>query len=532
MTTLEPVPEPPLFSIVTPVYDPPVEVLRNTVMSVLDQDFEHWEMILVDDRSPNQAVRDVLRELAATDSRLRVIEREHNGHIAVASNDGVDAARGEFIALLDHDDLLERHALSRMATAITEHPDADYLYSDEDKVDDEGHHYDEFRKPVWSPERLRGQMYTCHFSVLRTSLVRRVGRFRQGYEGSQDHDLVLRVTERARRVVHVPEVLYHWRTIPGSAAADADAKPYAALAGRQAVQDQLDRLGIAGTVEHGPAPGLYVTRRRLDPDRRVSLVVPTIGSAGLVWGVRRVFVVEAIRSLLQHTEHDNLEIVVVYDVPTPPRVLEELRDIAGDKLVLVPFDGPFNFSRKMNVGVLRATGDRIVLLNDDVSARSNHWLEELVAPLEEPDVGMTGARLLFSSDTIQHVGHLYAGGHFQHIALHTPASSLGEFGVLAINREVSGVTAACAAIRRDTFLDVGGFSEELPVNFNDVDLSFKVRRLGKRIVMVVPCELYHFESRTRERQVDDWERLAVQRRWGVPRVDPYVPARPQRTAKT
>lgn len=515
----------PLFSIVTPVYSPPVEVLRNTVQSVLDQDLDDWELILVDDCSPEPAVRETLRDLAATDDRIRVIERETNGHIVAASNDGVDAASGTFIALLDHDDLLEPHALSTMAAAIADHPDADYLYSDEDKVDDEGRYYDEFRKPVWSPERLRGQMYTCHFSVLRTSLVRRVGRFREGYDGSQDHDLVLRVTERARRVVHVPEVLYHWRTIPGSAAADVNAKPYAAIAGRQAVQDQLDRLGLTGTVEHGPAPGLYITHRTLDPGVRVSLVVPTIGSAGLVWGSRRVFVVEAIRSLLEHTEHDNLEVVIVYDQPTPQAVLEQLREVAGDKLVLVPFLEPFNYSRKMNLGVLRSTGERIVLLNDDVAARSNRWLEELVAPLDQPDVGMTGAKLLFSSDTIQHVGHYYAEGHYRHIALHSPGDSLGEFGVLAINREVSGVTAACAGIRRETFLEVGGFSESLPVNFNDVDLSYKVRRLGKRIVVVVPCELFHFESRTRERVVDDWERIAVQRRWGVPRVDPYVPLR-------
>jgi GT2 family glycosyltransferase len=517
----------PLFSIVTPVYDPPVEVLRNTIESVLAQEHTDWELILVDDCSPNPVVRQLLRAYAGREPRIKLIERATNGHIVAASNDGVDAARGRFIVLLDHDDLLTPNALRRNAAMIRRYDDVDYLYSDEDKVDDDGRHYDKFRKPEWSPERLRGQNYACHLSVLRASLVREVGRFHEGYDGSQDHDLILRVTERARRVVHIPEVLYHWRTIPGSAAADVDAKPYAAVAGRQAVQDHLDRLGFDSEVGHGPSPGLYTISRRLDPARRVSIVIPTRGSAGQVWGLRRVFVVEAVRAALAHTEHQNLEVVVVHDTVTPPEVLNQLREVAGDKLVLVPFDEPFNFSRKINLGALHATGDRLVFLNDDTEARSDRWLEELVAPLDEESVGMTGAKLCFSNDTIQHLGHRYDGGHYQHIAIYQPRAALGEFGVLANNREVSGVTAACSAIRRDVFEEVGGLAEVLPVNFNDVDFSYKVRRSGRRVVVVVGSELFHFESRTREPVVDDWERQIVLHRWGRPAQDDYVP-RPRR----
>jgi glycosyltransferase involved in cell wall biosynthesis len=516
----------PFFSIVTPVYDPPVDVLRDTVASVLAQDFDDWELILVDDCSPNPEVRPALAELAASDPRIRVIERETNGHIVAASNDGVSAAEGEFIALLDHDDLLVDVALSRMAKAIAKHPEADYLYSDEDKVDGEGNFYDTFRKPTWSPERQRGQNYTSHLSVLRTEVVRAVGGFHEGYDGSQDHDLVLRVTERARKVVHVPEVLYHWRTVAGSVASDVNAKPYAAIAGERAVQHHLDRLGIDAEVGQGPVSGLYTISRRLDPARRVSIVIPTMGSSGLVWGVRRVFVVEAVRSLLAHTEHENLEVVVVYDEPTPDAVMAELRELLGDRLVpVLSTEKKFNFSRKMNLGVVRASGDRIVLLNDDVEVRSDRWLEELVAPLDEPSVGMTGAKLYFSNDTIQHVGHRYAGGHYHHIAFNQPRSYLGEFGGCAINREVSGVTAACAALTRETYERVGGFSEALPVNFNDVDLSYKVhRRLGLRIVVVAQVELFHFESQTREARVEDWERRTVVQRWGRPGLDAYAPS--------
>jgi len=522
----------PLFSIVTPVYEPPVDVLADTIASVLAQDFEDWEWILVDDCSPTEAVRELIRDHATNDPRIRLVERETNGHIVAASNDGIDAARGEFIVLLDHDDLLTPNALSANATRIEGNEDVDYLYSDEDKVDDEGSLYDEFRKPDWSPERLRGQMYTSHLSVIRTEVVRRVGGFREGYDGSQDHDLALRVGEVARQVVHIPEVLYHWRAVVGSASADINAKPYATIAGANAVQDHMDRLGLAAEVGQGPVPGHYRITRRLDPALRVSIVIPTIGQSDLIWGSRRVMVVEAVRSLLERTSHDNLEVVVVYDEPTPPEVLTELREVAGDKLALVRFTRPFNYSEKMNVGCLRASGDRLVFLNDDVEVISDGWLEQLVAPLNEPDVGLTGARLYFSDATVQHAGHAYAGGHYLHPYRDLPRESYGPFGALIINREASGVTAACAAMRRETFVEIGGFSEALPANFNDVDLCYKVRLAGQRIVYVASVELYHFESRTRERAVHDWERNLVRSRWGIPLDDPYVPGlKPPRSAK-
>ncbi|MBA3781560.1 MAG: glycosyltransferase [Nocardioides sp.] len=513
----------PLFSIVTPVYNPPLDVLTDTIESVLDQDCDDWELILVDDCSPDPGVRKLLAAYAAKDARIRVIERETNGHIVAASNDAIDAARGTFVALLDHDDLLTPAALARNAQVIAGHDDVDYVYSDEDKVDDEGGFYDTFLKPVWSPERLRGQMYTCHLSVIRTDLVREVGGFREGYDGSQDHDLILRVTEKARRVVHIPEILYHWRVVPGSAAGSADAKPYAWIAGKKAVQDHLDRLGLAATADFGEHPGLYTLRRELDPDLGVSLVIPTIGKGGMIWGSQIVFVLEAVRTVMEKTRHPNLEIVVVYDPPTPQSVLDELREIGGDRLVLVPFTESFNYSRKMNLGCLAATGERLVFLNDDVSVRSEHWLEDLVGPLDEPDVGMTGAKLYFSNTTIQHAGHAYNLGQYLHPFIGEPAASAATFGALKVNREASGVTAACSAMRRDTFLEVGGFAESLPLNFNDVDLCYKTRSLGYRIVWVATSELFHFESRTRQRVVEAWEKDATVARWGKPTHDPYLP---------
>ena len=514
----------PLFSIITPVYEPPVDVLRATIDSVTAQDWPDWEWVVVDDCSPSEQVRGVLAAAARQDSRIRVIERSKNGHIVAASNDALHAARGQFVILLDHDDLLTPDALRRVASVIDQHDDVDYLYSDEDKVDDAGNLFHRFHKPDWSPERLRGQMYCGHLSVIRRAVAESIGGFREGFDGSQDHDLILRVSEVARRVVHIPEVLYHWRVMPGSVAGDVDAKPYAREAGRKAVQEHVDRLGLDARITLAPEfPGYYRVSRTLPAERRVSIVIPTVGTSGQIWGEPWCFVLEAVRSALAKTDHENVEIVVVHDPPTPPKVLRQLRDIAGDKLVLVASDGPFDFSKKMNIGVAASSGDRLVLLNDDIMAVSDRWLEELVAPLDEPDVGMTGAKLMFDDMTIQHAGHRYTDGVYEHVFLGTPPGEPGAWGALLISRECSGVTAACAAMRRDVFDEVGGLSETLPVNYNDVDLSYKVRFAGRRIVWIANSELFHYQSRSRERTVDDWELARVRARWGTPVRDPYLP---------
>lgn len=513
----------PFFSVVTPVYEPPLDVLQEMIDSVLAQTDPDLELVLVDDRSPSDAVREVLRAAARRDSRVRVVERAENGRIVAASNDAVEAATGEFLVLVDHDDLLVPHALERVRRALEEDPEVDYVYTDEDKVGPDGTFYDTFRKPPWSPERLRSHMYTGHLSVMRASLVREVGAFRDGYDGSQDHDLALRVTERARRVVHVPEVLYHWRVVPGSAAGAADAKPYTWEAGRRAVDDHLARTGVGEAAELGPWPGTYRVRRRLPASTTVSVVIPTRGGKGLVWGQERVFVVEAVRSALARTRHPHVEVVVVHDTPTPPAVLDALREVAGDRLVLVPFDEPFNFSRKCNLGFLHASGDVVVMLNDDVEVRSDLWLETLAAPLVEEDVAAVGANLWFEDGTRQHAGHVYYEGHLRHVGLGTPSGDPGPFAAFVVAREVSGLTGACVAMRSDVYEEVGGFSETLPVNFNDVDLSFKLRATGRRLVWLPDVELFHFESRTRKAEVVEWEYKRLRERWVFDGDDVYLP---------
>jgi GT2 family glycosyltransferase len=358
--------------------------------------------------------------------------------------------------------------------------------------------------------------------ALRADLVRDLGGFREEFTGAHDHDLILRVGEIARRIVHIPRVLYHCRSVDGLD--HASAAPEAVDAGVRAVQSHLDRVGVNARAERGPVPGVSVRLTYSSvPGQRVSVIVPTIGSAKLIWGQHRPLVLEAVRSVIDEAGDYDLEVVVVYDEPTPERVLNELRTIAGDRLKLVRFDEPFNYARKMNVGVLNSRGDRLVFLNDDVETKQPGWLAQLLGPLEQPDVGMTGAKLYFADSTLQHVGQVYADGSWEHVHVRELGDSPGPFATFVINREVSGVTGACVGMRRETFLDAGGFNEGFPNNYNDVDLCYKVRRAGYRIVWIAACELFHFESATRDNRVSGRERKMMAARWGRPRRDAFLP---------
>lgn len=518
----------PFFSIVTPVYRPRPDHLQLTIDSIRAQTFTDWEWILVDDASGDAEVEAVLRNAAAEDPRIRVHFRPENGHIVAASNDGLDRADGQWIVFIDHDDLLVAHALERVAQAIADNPTCAYVYTDEDKIDGD-RTLEPFRKPIWSPELLVQSMYLGHLSVMRADRVRLAGGFRPGYDGSQDHDLAFRVTEFGDPVVHIPEVLYHWRMVPGSAAGDTGAKDYALVAGVKAAEDHLQRVGRErDTVEGVMIPRQYRITRWMDPARSVSIVIPTRGSEGVVWGERRCFVTEAVRSVLRHTAMSDLEFVIVADAATPETVIAELRDILGERLTLVRYDEPFNYSRKCNLGFLASRGEYVVMLNDDIEVRSDGFLEQLLAPLQDRTCGMTGARLTYSDDTIQHAGLCYLRDNVYHAFRQVPNDQYGYFGALVYDHEVSGLTGACMAMRRDTYVEVGGFTEDLPMNFNDVDLSMKVRAAGYRLLWLARVWATHFESQTRVAEVNEWEVARMLGHWGSPRDDDYLPAEAER----
>lgn len=508
----------PRFSICTPVHDPPLDLLAACLESVTAQTCTDWELCLVDDGSKRAEVLTALRDLASSDPRVRLVERAEAGGIVAASNAAVEMATGEFVVLLDHDDQLEPDALELVAAALDADPTIDYVYTDEDKLSADGTIYDTFHKPDWSPERLRSQNYCTHLSVLRRETVIDVGGFRAGYDGSQDHDLILRVTERARTVHHIPAVLYHWCITPGSAAGDADAKPYAREAGRRAVVDHFERLGVDATVEHLSTPGHFRSTRRLDPLPSVSVIVPTVGTSKPVWGLDRPLVIGAIRSLTEVTDYPNLDVVVVADPDTPAEVLDQLDAL---ECTVITGEGEFNFSARCNQGAAVSTGELLLFLNDDTLVEQPDWLQVMVGFLAEPDVGVVGARLLYADGTLQH-GGLLLNEQPLHIFHGFAGDDPGPFGLLEIDREVSAVTAAVMLTPRAVFDELGGFPEEFRVAFNDLDYCLRVRATGRRVIWSAHSTLFHFESQTRRPDADQHEIDLLYERWGAElRSDPY-----------
>ena len=514
----------PRFSVVTPVHDPPLHLFHACIESVRAQSFPDWELCLVDDGSRSDAVRAALAEVAASDGRIRLVRRDVGGGIVAASNDGLAMAEGDFVVLLDHDDTLTPDALERIQAVLAADALVDYVYSDEDKLDERGQVFDTFHKPDWSPERLRSQNYCTHLSVVRRSLMTEIGGFRDGFDGSQDHDLILRVGERARRVAHVPTVLYHWCATPGSTAADADAKPYAREAGRRAVQEHLDRLGIPAVVERLGTPGHYRSRRVLPtPPPMVSIVVPTAGSSRPVWGVDRPLILRCLRSVVEISTHPAFEVVVVVDPATPSTVQSALErwTRADPRVRLVAGEGPFSFSARVNQGVAASTGEQVLLLNDDTQVVSPDWIETMAGFLLESDVGAVGAKLLYADGTLQHGGHLYTV-HPLHVFRGYSGDDPGPFGLLEIDREVSGVTAACLLTPRRVWDELGGFSTDFPVAFNDVDYCLRLRDSDRRVIWTPHAVLYHFESQSRPGGASPEEDALLVERWGhVLAADPY-----------
>lgn len=515
----------PRFSIVTPIYETPPGVLRKMLRSVLRQRYEDWELCLVDDGSKQPHVREILDKAQAEDPRIRVQYREQNEGIVPTSNEALAMAQGEFIALLDHDDLLHPDALADVAAAIDADPEVDYVYTDEDKVDTRGVHSAPFFKPDWSPERMRTQMYTCHFSVFRRSLVEEVGGFDAEFEGSQDWDLVLKVTERARKVAHVPKILYHWRMLATSAAGGGEAaKPWAFEAGKRAVQAHCDRIGFPATVERDAEdPGVLHLEPRLQRRPPVSIIIPTAGQVRDVRFEPVVLAVNCVRGIVERSSYDNYEIVCVVSDAVPQKVLDELRELGGDRLRLVEFSGPFNFSEKINKGALHSEGEHLLLLNDDIDVTTTpNWLERMVMYSDFEGIGAVGGRLLWGDGRLQHVGVGFDDG----LPGHTYRGFRGEFrgyaNAVRIARNLLAVTGACLMTPRDVFHEVGGLATSLPLNFNDVDYCLKVHASGRRIVYDPDLVLYHFESSSRDTEVREWEEELLVDRWArIANPDPF-----------
>jgi len=483
----------PLISIVMPVHNPVEDYLRQALDSVIMQLYPHWELCIADDASTEPATRQILEEYCRLDSRIRVVYRDSNGHISRASNSAFELANGEFVALMDQDDLIPVHALYHVAVEINRFPELDLLYTDEDKIEETGRRYDPYFKPDWNPLLLYSQNVFSHLGIYRTSLIRKVGGFRVGFEGSQDYDLVLRCTleTSAEKIHHIPRVLYHWRAHADSSARIPGNKNYAHLAGLRALQDHLSETGAIA--EDGPYPGTYHVRYPIpSPPPLVSLIIPTRD---------RVDVLRAcIESIRARTHYPNWEILLIDNQSRERATRDYFAELRDDpRIRLFRYDAPFNYSAINNFAASEARGEILGFVNNDIEVIAEGWLDEMVGYALRPEIGAVGARLLYPDGKVQHAGVvLGVGGLANHAHLYLDRHEPGHFGRARLTQDFSAVTGACLVIRKGLFMESGMFDEvNLPVAFNDVDLCLRLRKAGFRNVYCPEAELYHHESLSR-----------------------------------
>lgn len=516
----------PKFSIVMPVYNTPVEHLGAAVDSVLAQLYKNWELCIADDASSPAAVRSTLEAYAATDPRIKLVFREKNGGISEASNSALEMASGDWVVLMDHDDLLSEHALYLIAEAIDRLDGIEIVYSDEDCLGADSVRSNPYFKPDWNYDLLLGQNFLNHLCAYRAGSVRRVGGFRSGYEGSQDWDLALRVLDSAPggRAHHIPFVLYHWRQTEDSfSRVSADRACKAAV---QAINDHFARTGeTAVAAAEGHSSHLRIRWALPAVRPLVSIVIPMRDKAAVTR--------QCLDGIFNRTAYDPIEIVIVDNGSVEPDTLGLLSELRRRANVRIVEDrGEFNFSRLVNRGVAASSGGICVLLNNDVVVINPEWLSELVGHALRPQVGAAGAKLYYMNDTVQHGGVILGiGGVAGHANRSAPRQSRGYFNRLNIAQEISCVTGACLAVRREVYDAVGGFNErDLAVSFNDVDFCIRLRQAGYTIIWTPGAELYHHEGLSRGRpdstpeaaRRNDAEIAYMRRRWGrVLDSDPY-----------
>jgi GT2 family glycosyltransferase len=481
----------PLLSVVVPVYRPLLWYFRECVLSVIRQTYGNWELCLCDDGSGDAALTKAMHQFAAEDPRIKVTALERNGGISRATNRALEAATGEFVVLLDHDDVLEPDALAEVVTAIGSGDDVDVVYSDEDKLDELDRRYLPMFKPDWDPDLLLVYPYLGHLLAIRRDIVDHLGGFRPEFDGSQDYDIMLRSTELARQVVHIPKVLYHWRAVAGSAALDPEAKPWAHQASRRVVEDAVARRGIDGWVETGPFQGAYHVRRRIHGAPTVSVIIPFRDQAALT--------AACLASLEDDPGYPLSEVALVDNGSTDPETRALRRQLERRPATrIIDYPGAFNWAAINNLAAATCTTDMVLFMNNDIEATTGGWLHALVELAQRPDVGAVGARLLYPDGKLQHGGVVLGfGGLAGHIFTGMPKGRRANVGWDQMVREYSAVTAACMLVRRSVFEELGGFEEALAVGYNDVDFCIRLRRAGYRILYTPHAELTHYESVSR-----------------------------------
>lgn len=517
----------PVISIVMPVYETPIWILKEAIQSVKDQLYPYWQLCIADDASPSLEASTVCLNEAKKDPRIRFIRRPENGQIAAASNSASALATGEFLALMDHDDVLASHALYHVALAINTNSDLDIIYSDEDKINSTGNRQDPYFKTDWNPDLMLGHNIFNHLTVYRRELFEHIGGFRTGFEGSQDYDLALRAirSSSAEKIHHIPEILYHWRRDYGKASFSEASLEKCCLSARKAILDHMIECNERGTVEPHPRIPMWnrVVRDLPDSLPLVSLIIPTRDKSDLLE--------RCVEGILHRTTYSRIEILIVDNDSRERKTLKLFETLERDtRIRILKYPGHFNYAAINNFAVAKAGGSVIGLINNDIDVIDSDWLSEMVSFAVLPGVGAVGARLLYEDGRLQHGGVILGVGgvanHFNHLA---PRNELGYFGRAVMCSTVSAVTGACLIVRKSIYDEVKGLDQiNLAVAFNDVDFCLRIKELGYRNIWT-PIELFHLESASRGADITpaaaarfQWEAEYMLKRWDkVLQIDPF-----------
>lgn len=506
----------PVISIIMPVWNTRAEYLEKAIQSVCNQAYPYWELCIADDASTEPHVASIIEKHRQRNTCIKVENLFSQAGIVGASSRAISLATGDYVCFLDHDDELSPHALLEVVRALNQGQATDIIYTDEDRLIG-GVRSEPFFKPDWSPDLLMSMNYVGHLMVVRRSLFDRANGFREGTDGSQDHDLILRLSELTDRIIHIPQILYHWRVTPKSVSNIAETRTRAVEAGREVIEAALKRCGTDGTVAI-TENCRYRVKYRINGNPLVSIIIPTRDRADLLS--------RCIDSILQKSTYHNFEIIIVDNDSTDVKTLSFFRNISdlSGKCRVLPFRGLFNFSRINNFAVREAKGDYLLFLNNDTEVITADWLEEMLSHAQRPEVGMVGAKLLFPDNRIQHGGVILGiGGIAGHAFYGMPESSPGYMDLASVNRNCMAVTAACLMMRRDVFEEAGGFDEELDVAYNDVDLCLRAVEKGYYIVWTPHALLYHYESASRGQSLPEHNIQYFCRKWqtAIEQGDPF-----------
>ena len=483
--------QPVKISVLVPAYRTPESYLRQMIESVQAQTYENWELCIADGSGKEESLEKIVSQYAAKDSRIRYQLLDKNEGISGNTNAAIRMASGEYLAFFDHDDLLAEDALYEAARAIEEQK-AELIYTDEDKVRaDLSEYFQPHFKPDYNPDLLCANNYICHLVVVKKELADRVGGLREEFDGAQDHDFLLRITERTDRIVHIPKVLYHWRIHKASTADNPASKLYAYQAGQKAISEHLKRLGLEAEVSQTKDFGFYRVSYPVQGTPLVSIVIPNKDEKDTLKA--------CLESIKEKTTYPSYEIVIVENNSQTSEIFEYYKEINGkDGIRVVTWKEPFNYSKINNFGFQYAKGDYVICLNNDITVITPSWIEEMLGYCQRPGTGIVGVRLYFPDDTIQHAGIIVGmGGCAGSLFVGMNRKRTGYMHKAALVQDLSAVTAACMMVKREAFEAAGGFEESLAVAFNDVDFCLKVRRAGYLVVYNPYAELYHYESKTR-----------------------------------